>query len=120
MADCGFRRHCEYTFTDITTSFLADAESEFARYPRMSFGLIDIEKSPLEQGYNANYDLVVASQVLRAISVIAQTVKNCRDSLRTGGKMVLLELRSHNHRTGAWHVSGLLEKQRWASRWASR
>lgn len=95
-----FRRYREYTFTDVTTSFLADAELEFSKHPSMTYRLLDIEKDPLDQGYTPDYDLLVASQVLHATRVIAETVRNCRNLLRTGGKMVLLELTRAHIATG--------------------
>jgi len=100
MAGSSFRRYREYTFTDVTTSFLAEAELEFGKYPGILYSVLDIERSPIDQGYAPTYDLVVASQVLHATSVISEAVKNCRSLLRVGGKMVLLELTRAHIATG--------------------
>ncbi|CAO2655100.1 Nn.00g101640.m01.CDS01 [Neocucurbitaria sp. VM-36] len=87
-----WRQYTEYRFTDTTPSFLADAESKFERFKGLTFGTFDMEVSASDQGYEADWDLVVASNVIHATSDITATLKNIRSVLRPGGHMILLEL----------------------------
>ena len=87
-----WRKYAEYRFTDTTTSFLAGAEEKFSQYGGMTFGTFDMEKPASSQGYEPEWDLVVASNVIHATSDIKGTLENVRSALKAGGRMVLLEL----------------------------
>ena len=87
-----YKRYASYTFTDVTTSFLSFAEAEFAACNGMIYETLDIQKDPRSQGYQSTYDLIIASQVLHAVSNITHSLQNARKLLKPGGKMVLLEL----------------------------
>ena len=87
-----FKRYASYTFTDVTTSFLSFAEGEFVACNGMIYKKLDIQEDPQSQGYESTYDLIIASQVLHAVSDITQSLQNVRKLLKPGGKMVLLEL----------------------------
>lgn len=92
QGDTFHKRYQEYTFTDVSSSFLSSAEAEFSMCKGMVYKILDIERDPIEQGYKAVYDLIIASDVLHATSSIAQTVRNARKLLKPGGRMVLIEL----------------------------
>ncbi|TVY90824.1 Fusarin C synthetase [Lachnellula willkommii] len=85
-----------YTFTDLSPSFFPAAQARFAKHERvMRFQVLDIERSPIEQGFQAHsYDLVIAAHVLHATTSISRTVQHCRELLRPGGYLILLELTS--------------------------
>ncbi|POS74346.1 polyketide synthase-5 [Diaporthe helianthi] len=87
-----WRQYSEYRFTDTTPSFLAGAEERFSSFGGMTFGTFDMEASAESQGYQGDYDLVVASNVIHATSDIRSTLINVRNALKPGGKMILLEL----------------------------
>ncbi|ORY63304.1 uncharacterized protein BCR38DRAFT_475285 [Pseudomassariella vexata] len=87
-----WRQYSEYRFTDTTPSFLASAEERFSRFGGMTFGTFDMEKSGESQGYQQDWDVVVASNVIHATSDIRSTLVNVRNVLKPGGKMILLEL----------------------------
>ncbi|KAL8853081.1 MAG: hypothetical protein Q9221_002112 [Calogaya cf. arnoldii] len=54
-------RYSEYAFTDISPSFFAKAQEQF-QDDRMLFKILDIEKDPTEQGFEAeSYDIVIAA-----------------------------------------------------------
>lgn len=56
-------RFAEYAFTDISPSFFEKAQEQFDN-ERMVFKTLDIEKDPLEQGFEpGHYDLVIAANV---------------------------------------------------------
>ena len=86
------KRYANYTFTDITTSFLSAAEAAFMAYNALIYRTLNIEEDPQSQGYDSKYDLIIASQVLHAASDITQTLRNARKLLKPRGKMVLVEL----------------------------
>ena len=47
----------EYTFTDISPLFLTQAKDRFKNDPRLRVALLDIERSPAQQGFEAGaYD----------------------------------------------------------------
>ncbi|KAI0508959.1 hypothetical protein F5B22DRAFT_658737 [Xylaria bambusicola] len=90
--DSAWRQYSEYRFTDTTPSFLASGEERFSRYGGMTFGTFDMEKSGESQGYEQDWDVVVASNVIHATSDIKSTLLNIRKVLKPGGKLILLEL----------------------------
>ncbi|KAI6403654.1 putative PKS/NRPS-like protein biosynthetic cluster [Pyricularia oryzae] len=83
-----------YTFTDISTSFFEKGHETFAQSDdRVDFRVLDVRRSPEEQGYTPHsYDLVVASNVLHATPNLQETMANVRTLLRPGGKVVVVEL----------------------------
>ena len=87
-----FKRYKDYCFTDITPSFFAKAQDEFSEHVGIEYKTLDIEKDPQAQGFGADYDMIIASQVLHATTTIAETVQHARSLLKAGGKMVLLEI----------------------------
>ncbi len=92
QGDTPWRQYLEYRFTDTTTSFLAAAEERFQKFGGMTFGSFDMEKPGSAQGYEAEWDLIVASNVIHATSNIKNTLLNVRSVLKPGGKLILLEL----------------------------
>ncbi|KAL9011376.1 MAG: hypothetical protein Q9173_003774, partial [Seirophora scorigena] len=95
-----FKRYARYCFTDVGTSFLSAAQEEFAECGNVDYKPLDIEKPPLDQGFEAENDIIVASQVLHATTTIAETVQHARSLLKPGGKMVLLEITNVHLGTG--------------------
>lgn len=61
--DSLFRRYKTYTFTDITTSFLASAQERFRNYRGILYSAFDMEKPSHTQGLSPIYDVVIASNV---------------------------------------------------------
>lgn len=85
-----------YTFTDSSPLLFPAAQARFAKHETaMRFQVLDIERSPVEQSFQAHsYDLVIAAHMFHATSSISQTVQHCRELLRPGGYLILLELTS--------------------------
>ncbi|KAL4875877.1 ketoacyl-synt-domain-containing protein [Aspergillus karnatakaensis] len=83
-----------YTFTDISAAFFEDAEVTFAEYSdRMIYKVLDIEKDPLEQGFEGGaYDLVIAANVLHATKYLEPTMTHARRLLKPGGHLIALEI----------------------------
>lgn len=91
-----------YTFTDISPGFFKTAQDVFKDYAgRMEYRLLDIERDPAEQGYQPNsFDVIVASNMLHATKVLANTLRNCRRLLRPGGYLILMEFTEDDIRIG--------------------
>lgn len=87
----GIKAYRDYTFTDISPGFLSSARESMADLRDMKFSVFDTEVEPIEQGYEQDYDLVIACQVLHATSNMHNTLSNCRKLLKPGGKLVLVE-----------------------------
>ncbi|MEM1241177.1 MAG: SDR family NAD(P)-dependent oxidoreductase [Cyanobacteria bacterium P01_H01_bin.26] len=80
-----------YVFTDISPRFTAAAQENFGRFPFVDYALLDIEASPTVQGFDTNFDLVIAANVLHATADIHQTLGHISELLAPGGQLMLLE-----------------------------
>ena len=82
----------EYVFTDMSPMFLSQAKEKFGQYPFVHYQTLDIEKSPLQQGYRQHgYDIIIAANVLHATKDMRQTLHHAYQLLATNGLLVLLE-----------------------------
>jgi len=91
LAECGVP--FEYTYTDISPAFLRQGRELFStHYPQVQFGLLDIERDPVAQGYTSQqWDLVLATNVLHATRNLAPTLQRVRTLIRPQGCLVLNE-----------------------------
>ncbi|MCC5658366.1 acyltransferase domain-containing protein [Nostoc sp. XA010] len=81
-----------YTFTDVGSFFLNTAKKKFSDYPFVEYELLDIERSPQEQGYSSySFDVIVAFQVLHVAKNIGQTLDRLRSLLAPGGLLLFWE-----------------------------
>lgn len=86
-------KQTNYTFTDIGSGFLTQAQQKFNEYPFVEYRLLDIDKSPTEQGFEKySFDVVIASNVLHATQNIDQTLHHVRSLLAPGGFLLLWEI----------------------------
>ena len=83
----------DYTYTDISAGFFAEAESRFGgAEASIDYRVLDIEVDPIEQGFdNHGYDLVIASNVLHATRYLDETLDHCRRLLAPSGYLIALE-----------------------------
>lgn len=82
----------EYIFTDISDRFTSAARHRFGASPYVSYAMLDIERSPAEQGFAAGqFDLIIAANVVHATRDLRQTLHHIRDLAAPGGLFVLLE-----------------------------
>ncbi|KAL7621887.1 hypothetical protein AAE478_007387 [Parahypoxylon ruwenzoriense] len=109
----GFPIYSVYTFTDVSSGFLVKARERFSYAPNMEYKVLDISKSPLEQGFESGdgkngYDLILAANVVHATPFIGETLANIKSLLKPDGMLVLTELlptlRTANYAFG--HFSG--------------
>ena len=90
----------DYTYTDISAGFFADAESRFSDGDtRIEYRVLDIEKDPVAQGFEHHgYDLAIAANVLHATRYLDETLTHCRELLAPSGHLIALE----NQRGRGW------------------
>ena len=86
-------RQAEYVFTDISKTLINAAQEAFREYPFVEFRQLDIEKDPVEQGFDPNsFDLVIASDVVHATENLHRTLDNIKPLLASDGLVMMLEL----------------------------
>ncbi|KAJ4287790.1 hypothetical protein N0V90_012494 [Kalmusia sp. IMI 367209] len=83
-----------FVFTDISSGFFEAAREKLARYADiLDFRKLDIEYSPLDQGFEpGTFDLIIASNVLHATVSIKRSLEHAKVLLKPTGKLVLVEL----------------------------
>lgn len=82
----------EYRFTDISPVLLKQARERFKSYPFIKYEILDIEKSPEEQGFEGRaFDIVVAANVLHATKALRATFSKVRELMAYPSLLVLLE-----------------------------
>ncbi|RYP50273.1 hypothetical protein DL768_004175 [Monosporascus sp. mg162] len=96
----------EYTFTDISSSFVSAGKRKFSRYDCMKYATLNIEKEPPAE-YLGQYDIVLAANCLHATSNLSSSLKNVYKLLQPYGFVALVEFT----RRMPWFdiVFGLLE-----------
>jgi len=81
----------DYTYTDISAGFFAEAEARFGN-DGIDYRPLDIEKDPIAQGFESHgYDLLIASNVLHATRYLPETLGHCLDLLAPSGHLIALE-----------------------------
>jgi len=81
----------ELTFTDVSEAFFAAAEKKLAGSVEVVCRKLDISRSPFEQGFGADYDLVIASNVIHALPDLRAALGHVRDLMRPGGAFLMLD-----------------------------
>ncbi|KAI1738583.1 putative polyketide synthase [Xylaria scruposa] len=88
----GERLYSVYTYTDISSGFMAAAGQRFADF-EIEYAVLDITKDPVEQGFQAaSYDLIVCSNVLHATPCLQESLRHVYGLLSPGGRLFLQEL----------------------------
>ena len=87
-----------YCYTDISKYFtLFGKKTFYDRYPILDFGLLDINESPSEQGFESGqYDIIFATNVIHATRDIANSISNARSLLKKNGIIIINELINKN------------------------
>ncbi len=82
----------EYLFTDVSSSFLRQAQSRFQDYPFVEYRTLNIEEDPAKQGVQlSRYDLILATNVLHATRDIQQALGHVQRLLAPGGMLAFVE-----------------------------
>lgn len=82
-----------YKFTDISASFFEKAKHRFEPWSDiMTFGSLNIERSPIDQGFEAgSYDVIFAGNVVHATADLNTALCNLRSLLKPGGQLIMQE-----------------------------
>ena len=100
--------YSKYTYTDTSSTPLANAKKRFQELPNIEYRVLDISKDPDEQGFeNSEYDLIVATNAIHATKSLSESLANVRKLLAPKGRLLLQEL----HTQSKWVncMFGLLE-----------
>ncbi|KAJ5605646.1 polyketide synthase [Penicillium lagena] len=85
----------EYCYTDISPVFLDRARTRWPQLHtegRLTFHTLDMDRAIETQGFKpASYDLVIAASVLHATTDLEAAIRNVRQAVKPGGRLVLLE-----------------------------
>jgi acyl transferase domain-containing protein/NADPH:quinone reductase-like Zn-dependent oxidoreductase/SAM-dependent methyltransferase/acyl carrier protein len=82
----------QYFLTDISGYFLTRAKQLLSDYRFLSGQILDIERSPLEQGFElADFDIVVSANCLHATRDLGQAIEHAALLLKPGGFLLLQE-----------------------------
>lgn len=83
-----------YDYTDISPAFLEKGRERLSDFAgRLSFKVLDIERDPIEQGFQPeSYDLVIAGSVLHATKDLSNTAQQIHKVLRPGGHLLNMEI----------------------------
>ena len=87
-------RNVEYHFTDIGKTFVVQAEAEAKKsgFDFMKFGLLDISKDAIAQGYEpSSFDIIFGLDVVHATPRIEDTIHNLKSLLSPNGHLLLVE-----------------------------
>jgi acyl transferase domain-containing protein/SAM-dependent methyltransferase/NADP-dependent 3-hydroxy acid dehydrogenase YdfG len=81
-----------YNYTDISSDFLDRARELHGHHKNVTFKKLDIDKDPASQGFpDGTYDVVIASKILHKLKSLEDSLRRCRQMLRPGGQLILLE-----------------------------
>jgi acyl transferase domain-containing protein/NAD(P)-dependent dehydrogenase (short-subunit alcohol dehydrogenase family)/SAM-dependent methyltransferase/acyl carrier protein len=81
-----------YVFTDVSPLFTNRAREKFADHAFIEYKVLDITRSPQEQGFEPHqFDIVIAANVLHATPNLRETLQHVKGLLAPGGLLVLLE-----------------------------
>ncbi|KAL5358616.1 hypothetical protein BJX96DRAFT_173608 [Aspergillus floccosus] len=81
----------EFTFTDISHAFLAQARRRFRDYPFVQYRLHDIEKEPADDLIGTQH-IIIASNAVHATSNLQESARHIRRALRPDGVLLMLEM----------------------------
>jgi len=103
-----------YTFTDVSAGFFPGANQKLAAFPEVECKIFDLEKSPLDQGFEADsFDLIVGTNVLHAVADVRATLKSLHGVLKPGGTLMFVDVATPQLWTeavfgltsGWWHLT---------------
>jgi acyl transferase domain-containing protein/NADPH:quinone reductase-like Zn-dependent oxidoreductase/SAM-dependent methyltransferase/acyl carrier protein len=121
-----------YTFTDVSAGFFPGANQKLAAFPEVEYKILDLEKSALEQGFEADaFDFIVGTNVLHAVADVRATLKTLHDLLTPGGTLMFMDVATpllwiesvFGLTRGWWHLTDrdlrpdhpLLQRAQWES-----
>ena len=80
----------DYVFSDVSPTFLQEAQRKLSEWT-LDYRLLDIENDPKHQGFSADFDIVIAANVLHATADLDSTIGYVVRLLAPDGVLLLLE-----------------------------
>lgn len=91
-------REYSYDFTDLSVFFHDIAKEKLSSFKNVSYEILDIDQSILEQGYQpGSYDLIIAANVIHDSHDVEAALKNLRTLLSNDGAVIILEVTKSRH-----------------------
>ena len=88
----------EYIYTDISHSFLNEAQKRFAEYPWVKYGLYDINEDYWNQNLKASsLDLILCNNVLHNANDALRVLKQFREMSVPNGNLVIIDATGNNY-----------------------
>lgn len=83
-----------YMYTDMSNAFLNYGRTMYGRtYAFMEFGLLNVEKDPLKQGFEPHsYDIVIGANVFHATKRLHNVMEHMKKLLKSSGWIVVNEI----------------------------
>ncbi|GKZ24706.1 type I Iterative Polyketide synthase (PKS) [Aspergillus brasiliensis] len=81
----------EYTFSDISPAFLAQARRRFRDYSFVKYRVHDIEKAPADALVGSQH-IIIASNAVHVTSNLQVSTRHMREALRPDGVVMMLEM----------------------------
>ncbi|HLO85754.1 MAG TPA: SDR family NAD(P)-dependent oxidoreductase [Nostocaceae cyanobacterium] len=82
----------EYVYTDVWFKLLEHGREKFANtYPGMRFSVLDISINPEKQGWQEQFDFVIATNILHATPNIRESLRNVKQLLKPRGCLIFNE-----------------------------
>ena len=85
-----------YCFTDVSMAFINDAKRKYKDYDCFVYQTADISASDAADRLGEKYDMIIAANVIHAVTDIDTAVRNLRSLLRDDGVLLLNELTAKN------------------------
>jgi enoyl-CoA hydratase/carnithine racemase/NAD(P)-dependent dehydrogenase (short-subunit alcohol dehydrogenase family)/acyl carrier protein/SAM-dependent methyltransferase len=83
---------CEYWYTDLWDKLVNEAKARLgSAHPNLRFAFFDVGIDPADQGLRAEFDIVIATNVLHATPDLHTTLRHTKKLLPPGGALVLNE-----------------------------
>ena len=91
----------EYVYTDVWFKLLEYGREKFANtYPGMRFSVLDISINPEKQGWQEQFDFVIATNILHATPNIRESLRNVKQLIKPTGCLIFNEsIKSQNFST---------------------
>jgi acyl transferase domain-containing protein/NADPH:quinone reductase-like Zn-dependent oxidoreductase/SAM-dependent methyltransferase/acyl carrier protein len=92
LIDCDLH---SYTFSDVSAAFFSSATQKLARFPKVEYKTLDLEKPGTAQGFEAGvFDFIIGTNVLHAVSDLRSTLTQVHQLLAPGGSLVFMDVAS--------------------------
>ena len=82
-----------YVFSDVSAGFFPGAKQKLAAYPEVEYKIFDVEKSGLDQDFEAgSFDLILGSNVVHAVSDVRTALRHLNELLTPGGTLMFVDV----------------------------